>query len=111
VPVLAFERVTKRFGTLTAVDQLSFAAEADESLGFLGPNGAGKTMRHGMVPDIVREQNRGVRGSAAALAKSKSLATATAGHRGRMITGAKCIAARHAGNRGSRCAHSAISPV
>jgi ABC-type uncharacterized transport system ATPase subunit len=82
VPVLAFERVTKRFGTLTAVDQLSFAAEADESLGFLGPNGVGKTTRLGMVPDIVREQNRGVRGTAAAFAKSTSFATATAAHRG-----------------------------
>lgn len=37
------EHVTKRYGSFTAVDDLSFAVEAGEILGFLGPNGAGKT--------------------------------------------------------------------
>lgn len=39
--------LTKRFGTLTAVDDISFAITAGEVVGFLGPNGAGKstTMR------------------------------------------------------------------
>jgi ABC-2 type transport system ATP-binding protein len=42
-PVVAAEALTKRFGKLTAVDDLSFALEAGTVTGFLGPNGAGKT--------------------------------------------------------------------
>jgi ABC-2 type transport system ATP-binding protein len=37
------ESLTKRFGTVTAVDDLSFALEPGTITGFLGPNGAGKT--------------------------------------------------------------------
>ena len=37
------EHVTKRYGSFTAVDDLSFEVEPGEILGFLGPNGAGKT--------------------------------------------------------------------
>jgi ABC-2 type transport system ATP-binding protein len=41
------EHLTKRFGTVTAIADLSFAVERGEIVGFLGPNGAGKstTMR------------------------------------------------------------------
>jgi ABC-2 type transport system ATP-binding protein len=42
-PVLAVRDLTKRFGTVVAVDALSFALEAGSVTGFLGPNGAGKT--------------------------------------------------------------------
>ena len=35
--------MTKRYGSFTAVDDLSFEVEPGEILGFLGPNGAGKT--------------------------------------------------------------------
>ncbi len=41
--VVRSEGLTKRFGGLTAVDDLSFALEAGTITGFLGPNGAGKT--------------------------------------------------------------------
>src|ERR1700734_2977513 len=41
--VVLSESLTKRFGKLTAVDDLSFALEAGTITGFLGPNGAGKT--------------------------------------------------------------------
>jgi ABC-2 type transport system ATP-binding protein len=41
--VIEVRHVTKRYGPLTAVDDISFAVERGEILGFLGPNGAGKT--------------------------------------------------------------------
>ena len=37
------ERLTKRYGHLLAVDELSFTVGQGEVLGFLGPNGAGKS--------------------------------------------------------------------
>jgi ABC-2 type transport system ATP-binding protein len=42
-PVLVAESLTKCFGSLVAVDDLSFALESGTVNGFLGPNGAGKT--------------------------------------------------------------------
>ena len=41
------EKLTKRYGSLTAVEDLSFSVAPGEIVGFLGPNGAGKstTMR------------------------------------------------------------------
>ena len=41
--VVVSESLTKRFGKVLAVDDLSFALEAGTITGFLGPNGAGKT--------------------------------------------------------------------
>ncbi len=37
------DRLTKRYGHLLAVDELSFSVSQGEVLGFLGPNGAGKS--------------------------------------------------------------------
>jgi ABC-2 type transport system ATP-binding protein len=42
-PVVHVEGLTKRFGTTTAVDGVSFDVARGEILGLLGPNGAGKT--------------------------------------------------------------------
>lgn len=41
--VLKATDLTKRFGSFTAVDRISFSVAAGECFGFLGPNGAGKT--------------------------------------------------------------------
>jgi len=41
--VIEVEHITKRYGRVTAVDDVSFRVERGEILGFLGPNGAGKT--------------------------------------------------------------------
>jgi ABC-2 type transport system ATP-binding protein len=42
-PIVQSESLTKRFGTLLAVDDLSFSLAPGTITGFLGPNGAGKT--------------------------------------------------------------------
>jgi ABC-2 type transport system ATP-binding protein len=41
--VIEVQHLTKRYGRVTAVDDVSFTVERGEILGFLGPNGAGKT--------------------------------------------------------------------
>ncbi|MGH7066588.1 MAG: ABC transporter ATP-binding protein [Acetobacteraceae bacterium] len=45
--------LSKRFGSFTAVDNVSFSLEAGEVLGFLGPNGAGKTTTMRMVAGFI----------------------------------------------------------
>jgi len=42
-------RLTKRFGTFTAVDAVDFDVRTGEAFGFLGPNGAGKTSTMKMI--------------------------------------------------------------
>lgn len=42
-PAIIIENLTKRFGSLTAVDNLSLEVKYGELFGLLGPNGAGKT--------------------------------------------------------------------
>ena len=41
--LIKVEHLTKRFGHLTAVDDISISIQEGEIFGFLGPNGAGKT--------------------------------------------------------------------
>jgi ABC-2 type transport system ATP-binding protein len=42
-PVLRIENLTKRYGTFTALNDLSLTLNAGQILGMIGPNGAGKT--------------------------------------------------------------------
>jgi branched-chain amino acid transport system ATP-binding protein len=43
MPVLEVQNVTKRFGGLQAISNVSFEISRDEIVGLIGPNGAGKT--------------------------------------------------------------------
>jgi ABC-type sugar transport system ATPase subunit len=61
--VLRTEHLTKPFGSLAAVDDLSLEVQAGEIFGFLGPNGAGKTTSISMMcgllqPDAGRDGGR-----------------------------------------------------
>ncbi|MBD3315872.1 MAG: ATP-binding cassette domain-containing protein [Chitinivibrionales bacterium] len=48
-PAIIAENVTKRFGSVLAVNDLSFSAPAAMCFGLLGPNGAGKTTMMKMI--------------------------------------------------------------
>jgi branched-chain amino acid transport system ATP-binding protein len=47
--ILQVEKLTKRFGGLTAVDQLDFEVREGEILGVIGPNGAGKSTTFNLI--------------------------------------------------------------
>ncbi len=54
MPVIEVEHLTKHFGKVVAVDDVSFALGPGTITGFLGPNGAGKTTTLRMIVDLVR---------------------------------------------------------
>lgn len=53
-PAIATEKLTKRFGGLTAVSELNLEVQPGEVIGFLGPNGAGKTTTIRMLLGFIR---------------------------------------------------------
>jgi len=52
--MLELKAATKRFGSVTAVDSVSFGARAGETIGLLGPNGAGKTTTVSMIAGLLQ---------------------------------------------------------
>jgi len=55
-PVIVAENLTRRFGSLTAVDHLNFEIGRGEIFGFLGHNGAGKTTTVRLLNGILNPQ-------------------------------------------------------
>jgi ABC-2 type transport system ATP-binding protein len=53
-PAIAARGLTKRFGPIVAVDDLSFEVALGRVTGFVGPNGAGKSTTLRMLLDLVR---------------------------------------------------------
>ncbi len=53
VPAIQTEQLTRRFGSLTAVDQLDLTVERGTIFGFLGPNGAGKSTTINMLTGLL----------------------------------------------------------
>ena len=51
--ILKINRLTKKFGKLTALDQLDISIAQGQVYGILGPNGSGKTTTLGMILDVV----------------------------------------------------------
>lgn len=54
-PILTISNLTKKFGPLTAVDNLSFTIEKGNVYGILGPNGSGKSTTLGIVLNVVNK--------------------------------------------------------
>lgn len=59
--VLDVEHVTRRFGAVTALDDVSLTVEHGELVGLLGPNGAGKTTLLSLVSGLRRPDSGTVR--------------------------------------------------
>ena len=51
--VLKIENLTKRYGRITAVDNLSLEVHQGSVFGILGPNGSGKTTTLGIILDVI----------------------------------------------------------
>ena len=51
--ILEMQKLTHRFGTLTAVDALTLSVEPGEVFGLVGPNGAGKTTTIKMLTTLL----------------------------------------------------------
>lgn len=51
--VLSIEKLSKRYGRIKAVDELSLDIEKGNIYGILGPNGSGKTTTLGIVLDVI----------------------------------------------------------
>jgi branched-chain amino acid transport system ATP-binding protein len=48
-PLLALEKISKRFGAIVIADRIDLQLARGEALGIIGPNGAGKTTLFGMI--------------------------------------------------------------
>src|SRR3954467_7621218 len=60
-PFFRIERVTRRFGGLLAVNDVSFELRRDEIVGLIGPNGAGKTTLLRLITRVLRpDSGRGI---------------------------------------------------
>ena len=53
MPILEIQGITKRYGGLTAVNNVSFSVEKGEIVAVIGPNGAGKSTLFKLISSFV----------------------------------------------------------
>ncbi|HST02349.1 MAG TPA: ABC transporter ATP-binding protein [Usitatibacter sp.] len=68
--LLDVQDVTKRFGGLIALSEVSFAIQPNEIYGLIGPNGAGKTTLFNVLTGIYRQDGGAIRFQGAKLEKA-----------------------------------------
>jgi ABC-2 type transport system ATP-binding protein len=54
VAVLSLEKITKHYGKIKALNEVSFEVPEGSVFGILGPNGSGKTTLLGIVMDVLK---------------------------------------------------------
>ena len=54
MPSIVVDNISKSFGSVQAVDDVTFAVEPGEIFGLLGPNGAGKTTMLRIILDLFK---------------------------------------------------------
>ena len=52
-PILALDKISKRFGAIVIADEIDLALAPGEALGIIGPNGAGKTTLFGIMTGTI----------------------------------------------------------
>jgi branched-chain amino acid transport system ATP-binding protein len=62
VPILQVENLTRYFGGLAAVKDVSFEVHRSQIFGIIGPNGAGKTTLFSMIAGALRPSSGEIRG-------------------------------------------------
>jgi ABC-2 type transport system ATP-binding protein len=78
-PLIAVRGLTKRFGDLTAIDNLSFEVYEGEIFGFLGPNGAGKSTTLNIICSLLSYDKGDIRVADFDLARDERKAKAIIG--------------------------------
>jgi len=61
MPLLEVERLSKRFGGVRAVHEVSFGLDEGELLGIMGPNGSGKTTLFNLIAGALRPDGGRIR--------------------------------------------------
>jgi len=72
--VLAVQSLSKMYGDVRAVDQISFSVQRNEIVGLLGPNGAGKTTTINMILGVLQPTSGSITIDGINLAKQRSKA-------------------------------------
>lgn len=72
MPVLEVTNLSKRYGSFTAVDDISFSVDAGSIVGILGPNGAGKTTTTNMILGLLEPTSGEIHAFGESLARKRS---------------------------------------
>lgn len=86
---IEISNLTKRYGALKAVDDISFSVQSGQVLGFLGPNGAGKSTTMKMITGFLAPSSGSVRVCGHDVAAAPLAAKACMGY---LPEGAPCYA-------------------
>ncbi|MCJ7521608.1 MAG: ABC transporter ATP-binding protein [Dehalococcoidia bacterium] len=86
LPFFEVEKLTKRFGGLTAVNGVSFQISSDEIVGMIGPNGAGKTTMLRLITSILKPDSGRVRFKGKDITRAKPWAIVNQGIAGTFQT-------------------------